>query len=136
MILRDRRMTMIFSNNFAIFIFSNKKDESQSSLHSTAFNGTISCSTCKKILQMNSSKQFLNYDCQKVHPIRFRTLELSKCPWLVMGSIYGLANKTQCRQLIATAAMFLRSCVVQALNRGISLVTRHTLRRNAASIMS
>ena len=30
----------------------------------------------------------------------------------------GQSNLTQCRQQLATAAIFLRSCVVQALNRG------------------
>ena len=39
------------------------------------------------------------------------------------------------RQRIATAAMFLRSCVAQALNRGAGPVTHYMLRRNTASIM-
>ena len=39
----------------------------------------------------------------------------------VLGSVPGLPNRTQCRLGLATAAMFLRSCVVQALNRGDEL---------------
>ena len=41
----------------------------------------------------------------------------------------------QSRQWLATAAMFLRSCVVQVSNRGIEPATRYTLRRNTASMM-
>ena len=39
-------------------------------------------------------------------------------------------NRTQCRQLLATAEMFLRSCGAQALSCGDEPATRYTLRRN------
>ena len=36
----------------------------------------------------------------------------------VLGSIPGSVKSVQCRQWLATAATFLRSCVAQALSRG------------------
>ena len=36
----------------------------------------------------------------------------------ILGSIPGPVKSTQCRQRLATAAMFFRSCVAHALNRG------------------
>ena len=45
------------------------------------------------------------------------------------------SNRSWCRQQLTTAAMFLRSCVVQALSWEMDTATRYTLRRNIASIM-
>ena len=53
-----------------------------------------------------------------------------------MGSIYGLfmtSCRTQCRQRLATAAMFLRGCVDRALCHGDA--THYTFRRKTASVM-
>ena len=57
--------------------------------------------------------------------------------WTYLGSRHGRSgvrfpgrsNRTQCRQRLATAAMFLRSCVVQALSRGDG--SRHLLHASA-----
>ena len=47
----------------------------------------------------------------------------------VWGSIPGPVKSAQCRQRLATAATFLRSCVVQALSRGDG--PRHSLHASA-----
>ena len=47
----------------------------------------------------------------------------------VWGSIPGPVKSTQCRQRLATAATFLRSCVAQALSRGD--MPRHSLHASA-----
>ena len=52
-----------------------------------------------------------------------------------LGSIREFVKSAQCRQRFATAATFLRSCVVQALSRGDGPVTCYTLRRHTASLM-
>ena len=45
-------------------------------------------------------------------------------------------NEAQCRQRLATAATFLRSCVVQALLAAeVGPAIRYTLQRNTSSIM-
>ena len=49
--------------------------------------------------------------------------------------IPGRSNRTQRRQRLAIAAMFLRNCVAQTLSCGDVPVTRYALRRNSASIM-
>ena len=55
----------------------------------------------------------------------------------VWGSIPGPVKSAQCRQRLATAATFLRSCVAQALSRGDGPRNSlgYTLRRNTASKM-
>ena len=47
----------------------------------------------------------------------------------VWGSNPGSVKLAQCRQQLATAATFLRSCVAQALSRGDGL--RHSLHTSA-----
>ena len=47
----------------------------------------------------------------------------------VWGSTPGPVKSTQCRQRLATVAMFLRSCVAQVLSRGDG--RRHSLHASA-----
>ena len=61
---------------------------------------------------------------RKVSSVADRTLKavssVAKRPLSVRevwGSISGPVKSTQCRQRLATVAMFLRSCVAHALNR-------------------
>ena len=49
-----------------------------------------------------------------VSSVAKRTLSVRE----VWGSIPWTVKSTQCRQRLATVAMFVRSCVVQALSRG------------------
>ena len=49
-----------------------------------------------------------------VSSVAKRTLSVRE----VWGSIPGPVKSAQCRQRLATVAMFLRSCVAQALSRG------------------
>ena len=49
--------------------------------------------------------------------------------WKVWGSIPGPVKSAQCRQRLAIAATFLRSCVAQALSRGDG--PRHSLHASA-----
>ena len=49
-----------------------------------------------------------------VSSVAKRTLSVRE----VWGSIPGPVKSAQCRQRLATAATFLRSCVAQALSRG------------------
>ena len=62
-------------------------------------------------------------------------VKTSVLPWEVWGLIPGPVNRTQSRQRLATAAMFVRSCVDQALSRGDGPRHSSTLQRNTSSIM-
>ena len=53
----------------------------------------------------------------------------------VWGSIPGLVKSNTMFQRPATAAAFLRTCLVQALSHGDGPRIRYTFRRNTASIM-
>ena len=50
------------------------------------------------------------------------------------GSIPGSVMSAQCRQPLATVAMFLQSCITQALNRAHGPRHPYTLWRNTANI--
>ena len=56
-----------------------------------------------------------------------RTLSVRK----VWGSTPGPVKSAQCRQRLATAATFLRSCVAQVLHRGDG--PRHSLHASACN---
>ena len=56
----------------------------------------------------------MNVCNQPVSSVAKCTLSVRK----VCGSIPGPVKSTQCRQRLATVAMFLRSCVAQARSRG------------------
>ena len=62
-----------------------------------------------------------------VSSVAKRTLSVRE----VWGSIPGPVKSAQCRQRLATAATFLRSCVAQALSRGDG--PRHSLHASAYS---
>ena len=51
----------------------------------------------------------------------------------ILSSLPGPVKSAQCGQRLATAAMFLQSCVIQALSRGDGPATLYALRRNASS---
>ena len=61
-----------------------------------------------------------------VRSVAKRTLSVRE----VWGSIPGPVKSAQCRQRLATAAMFVRSCVAQALSRGGD-GPRHSLHASA-----
>ena len=66
----------------------------------------------------------------------FRASGLSARLLIASAGRFEVNSRTgQIGHIVATAAMFLRSCVVQTLSRGDGSATRYTLRRNAASIM-
>ena len=70
----------------------------------------------------------MNQDCElvpAVSSVAKRTLSARE----VWGSIPGPVKSAQCRQRLATVAMFLRSCVAQALSRGDGL--RNSLHASA-----
>ena len=46
----------------------------------------------------------------------------------------GRLNRRRCRQRLATAAMFLQSCVAQELSRGDDPASSYKLRRNAGGV--
>ena len=67
-------------------------------------------------------------------PVR-SVVKRSLSVWDVSGSLPGRVKSAQYRQRFANTAMFLRSCVAQALSHGDGPPTRYLLRRNTASIM-